>query len=74
MIAACLFFCRKEAESCISNKSEHEVDEAELDQLGHLTIDDIVTLKKGETEKVTTPKGLGVTAAEENEEVLLLRT
>ncbi|XP_024390651.1 uncharacterized protein [Physcomitrium patens] len=58
----------KEAESCISNKSEHEVDEAELDQLGHLTIDDIVTLKKGETEKVTTPKGLGVTAAEENEE------
>ncbi|KAG0614487.1 hypothetical protein M758_6G180700 [Ceratodon purpureus] len=63
---------RHETESSVPTKSEeHEVDEAELDQLGDLSIDDdtevLVKEKKGE-EKAATPKSLDITAGEENEE------
>lgn len=49
------------------------MDEAELDQLGDLSIDDdneVPVKEKGE-EKVSTPKGLDIAAGEENEEVML---
>lgn len=55
-----------------TKSEEHEVDEAELDQLGDLSMDDdteVPVKEKGGEEKVSTPKGLDITAGEENEEV-----
>jgi len=45
------------------------VDEAELDQLGDLSIEDDneVPVKEKREEKVSTPKGLDIAAGEDNE-------
>jgi hypothetical protein len=65
---------RHEPESSVpANSEQHEVDEAELDQLGDLSIDDdneisVTKEKKGEEKAPTAPKGLDIAAGDENEE------